>query len=336
MTTVETARRSPAARRMRALTQMSAVTLTAALAMTGCAMAGTPGGYVDLYFDNGNPIYSPRKADLFDEAGTPLCEASLYLGRLESRVRPFSDTGGLLNSFLWELSNPNIDPDTPLASLDVPSGTNEAAYRETLRRRAGGLERMYELTHPTKFDAERGIESPEDMAAIRDELARRLPALAAGTAPSARFITPGASWIETDIGRFETRRPGDVELFIDTVGANVPFNGLENDYLAATRDGEEFVLVRSRLDGEVNLYNAAGELRLETIEQYQEFGIMQTVGVTDSVAAVITVFNDGCVAIDDRQAARWWIIDIQNATPTVAVQDDEEDEDETEEVATEG
>lgn len=322
MTTVETARRSPAARRMRAFTQLSAVALTSALALTGCATAGHPGGYIDMYFDNGDPIYSPHKAELFDEQGEALCNTPIYLGRLESRTRPFSDTGGLLNSFLWELSNPNIDPDTP--NLEVPSGTTDKEYRELLRRRQGGLERMYELTHP-HFDEVNGVSGPDDMEAIRVELATLFPAIANSEAPAARFITPGSSWIETDKGRFDTRRPGDVELYMETIGVTgVEFNGLENDYYAASGEAGEFLIEINRESGEFRFVGAGGEFEVEHMEFFQQLGIMQTFGQTESVAVVMTVVNDGCPAAGGQQASRWWIYEIQEVEPAAPVQDEEE------------
>src|SRR6187551_773432 len=146
MITVDLARRGPATRRTRALTQASGVAVAAMLVLAGCQTAGTPGGYIDAYYDNGDPIFSPLKDTLFDADGAPLCNASVYQGSLESRFRPFSDNGGLMNSFLFEVVNNEQDPNAPRGELDIPSSLTEEQYRETLTRQLGSLDRMYQLT----------------------------------------------------------------------------------------------------------------------------------------------------------------------------------------------
>jgi hypothetical protein len=309
---------------------LGAVALTAALALTGCASAGPADGYIEAYYDNGDPIRSPRKATLFDEAGDPLCATPIYQNKLETRFRPFSDTGGVVNAFLFEVTNNEQDPEAPISELTVPAGMSESAYRELLRRQQGSAERMYELTHPFLFDAENGISGPEDMEAIKQDLRRQFPELAptAGRVAVVPFVSVGDSWIESSAGRYDVRRVGDVPLFMDTLGiTGVEYNGLQNDYSAASKDGEEFLMIRDRESGLVTLVSADGVEDLDEIQQFQQYGIMLTAGVFESVAAVMTLQNDGCPQADGTNFARWWIADIEEVEPVVLPDEDEEDAD---------
>lgn len=338
MITVDEARRSPAARRLRAHKMLGAVALTAALVLTGCASAGPADGYIEAYYDNGDPIRSPRKATLFDEAGDALCETPIYQNKLETRFRPFSDTGGVVNAFLFEVTNSEFNPDAPLSELTPPSGLNETQYRTLLRRQQGSLERMYELTHPVLFDAENGISGPDDMKAIKDALRKRFPDLAPeqGRIAVVPYVRVGDSWIESNEGRFNVRRVGDVPLFMDTLGIKgVEYNGLQYDYSAAVKDGEEFLMVRDRETGVVTLVNGSGVADLDEIQQFQQYGIMLELGVFESVAGVLTLQSDGCPQADGKNFVRWWIADYQEVEPVIVDEEDEEEpaEDETVEEA---
>src|SRR6188768_1705869 len=113
MITVDLARRGPATRRTRALTQASGVAVAAMLVLAGCQTAGTPGGYIDAYYDNGDPIFSPLKDTLFDADGAPLGNASVYHQSPQTRRRPFTADGGLMNSFLFEVGSNEQDPNAP-------------------------------------------------------------------------------------------------------------------------------------------------------------------------------------------------------------------------------
>lgn len=330
MITVDHARRGTAARRKRALAAMAGLALSSALVLTGCAAAGPADGYIEAYYDNGLPIRSPLKSTLFDENGEALCETPIYENRIETRFRAFTDNGGLINAFLFEVLNNEQDPDAPLGELDIPSNQNEAQYRENLRRALGSLERMYQLTHPVLFDQERGITGPDDMAPIKEQLRRDLPALVNREAAVTQFIVPGNSWIETEKGRYEVRKVGDVELFMETLGiVGVRYDGLNNDYFSATNADGEYLMVRSRESGAVSLYNARGVVDIEEIEQYQQYNVLAEPGVRESTRARITLQNDGCPQHGDTNFARWWITDIDAVAPVVedpwATNDDEDE-----------
>lgn len=328
MITVDEARRSPAARRTRAQKTLGAVALTAALVLAGCSSAGPADGYIEAYYDNGDPIRSPVKANLFDEAGDALCETPIYQNKLETRFRPFSDTGGVINAFLFEVTNNELDPDAPISELSVPAGMSESQYRTLLRRQQGSLERMYELTHPVLFDAEKGINGPEDMESVKQDLRQRFPELAPseGRVAVVPFVRVGDSWIESPDGRYDVRRVGDVPLFMDTLGIkDVEYNGLQYDYSAAVKDGEEFLMIRDRETGAVTLVNSSGVADLDEIQQFQQYGIMLEVGVFDSVAAIMTLQSDGCPAVDGKNFVRWWIADIEEVEPVIVEDEDEEE-----------
>lgn len=316
MITVDQARRGPAARRMRVLTVMSTVAVSATLLLTGCTTAGPPDGYIDAYYDNGDPIFSPLKDTLFDAEGAPLCATPIYQNRLETRFRSFSDNGGVMNTFLFEVKNNEQSPDAPLGELDIPSSLNEAQYRAALERQLGSLPRMYQLTQPFLFDPEFGIESADDMAAIKDELRAALPELLAGSAPVPQFVSVGDSWIESSAGRFEVGKIGNVETYMETLGiTGVPYDGLNNDYFSAMKDGDQFLMIRERASGTVTLVNSNGEVDIDEIQQFQKYGALQQPGVPESAVAEFTLQNDGCPQGGGTNFARWWITNIEFVEP---------------------
>jgi hypothetical protein len=340
MITVDRARRGTAARRKRALAQMAGVALSSVLILAGCASAGPDDGYIEAYYDNGLPIRSPLKSTLFDENGEALCSTPIYQNRIETRFRPFTDNGGLMNAFLFEILNNEKDPDGPIADGEVPSNQTEAVYRENLRRALGSLDRMYQLTHPVLFDAERGIDGPEDLADIKQELRADLPSLVNREAAITQFVSPGKSWIETELGRYDVRKVGDVEAYMETLGVvGVRYDGLNNDYFAATNSDGEYLMVRSRESGLVTLYNARGTVDVEEIEQFQQFNILATPGAPDSTRARVTLQNDGCPQHGDTNFARWWIADLDFVAPVAedpwGTDDDDEEEAADEEAAEE-
>jgi hypothetical protein len=324
MITVDRARRGTAARRKRALAQMAGLAFTSALVLAGCTSAGPADGYIEAYYDNGQPIRSPLKDTLFDEAGAPLCATPIYQGRVETRFRSFSDNGGVMNAFLFEVLNDEQDPNAPLGELDIPSGQSEAQYRETLRRQQGSLPRMYQLTHPFLFDPEFGVSGPDDMAPIKEDLRADLPNLVARTAGITQFIVPGDAWVESSAGRFEVGNVGDVEVFMETLGiTGVPYDGLNNDYFSAMKDGEQFLMIRNRESGVVTLVNDKGEADIDEIQQFQQYDVLAEPGFPESVAARFTLQNDGCPQHSGDNFARWWITNIEPVAPAPEEEEDD-------------
>lgn len=324
MITVDRARRGTAARRKRVLAQAAGIALTSALVLAGCASAGPADGYIEAYYDNGQPIRSPLKETLFDEAGQALCSTPIYQGRIETRFRSFSDNGGVMNAFLFEVLNNEQDPNAPLGELEIPSGQSEKQYRETLRRGLGSLPRMYQLTHPFLFDSAFGITGPDDMATVKADLRADLPNLVARTAGITQFIAVGDAWVESSAGRFEVGKVGDVEVFMETLGiTGVPYDGLNNDYFSAMKDGEQFLMIRNRNTGVVTLVNDKGEADIDEIQQFQQYKALADPGVAESAVALFTLQNDGCPQQSGDNFARWWITNIEPITPASA--DDDKD-----------
>lgn len=302
MTTDDKASRGTTARRRwTRAARIGALGAVATLALTACSSGSE--GYVDAWFRNGDPIYAPLKADLFDEAGTPRCEEPIAWQRIETRGRSLSSTGGLVVGWLFEVMNEEADPET--------AGDDDDA-RTKLERAQGSLERMYQWTEPT-FDAENDITGPEDLEAKKAEWQEHLAGMGE-EAPFDQYARPGESWLVTPDVTYTIRRITDVEGFIEDNAVPTRFNGQANDYAGAMNreTGVEYLMVTNRETGETELMSADENIPVEEgSELYNEFEIDLDVGFPNEPEARLVLANDQCPAIDGVQGSRYWVFEFE-------------------------
>lgn len=271
----------------------------AALALAGCSSGET---YVDGWWDNGDPVRVPTKATLFDADGKPLCQTPTTFGQVETRSRSFSDNGGLINAFLFEVNNPETDPSTA-------STPTERKKLEVLQDSLGA---MYQLTFP-KFDKDHEISSSEDMRKVKDDLAQHLPDIFKDSKQVTDYVGVDSQWIEGPQGHFAVRREADPEGYIKENKINTKFNGLQNQYFVATNDdGTEYLLERNKTTGAAQLLSAGEDpIALdESTESFTRYNIENEAGGVNP-DATITLVNDQCLPVGTQQTARYWVYDYQ-------------------------
>jgi hypothetical protein len=271
---------------------------TAAITLAGCASGDT---FIDGWWDNGDPIFVPTKATLFDAEGVPLCDAPTAFGQVETRSRAYGETGGVVNSFLFEITNPETDPSTAA----------DRKERNKLEVLQNSPEAMYQLTFPA-FDAERGITDSSGMRDVKTELQEHLPdLLTEGVVTD--YVKIDDQWIEGPQGYFSVRRADDPEGYIEESGIPIRFEGLKNQYFIATKDdGTEYLLVRVKETGLSTLMRAGEEdIPLdESTESFTRYLVENDVtGVRPDME--LTIVNDQCVPSGTAQVARYWVYDYE-------------------------
>lgn len=268
-----------------------------ALALAGCSSGET---FIDGWWDNGDPVRVPVKASLFDADGVPLCTTPTAFGQVETRSRSFSENGGVINAFLFEVTNPETDPST----------ASNAAERKKLEVLQDSLGAMYQLTFP-KFDEEHGIKSAEDMRAVKDDLQEHLPDIFKDSQQITDYIKLDQQWIEGPDGHFSVRRASDPEGYIKDNKIDTRFNGIANQYFIATKDdGTEYLLERSKDTGLARLLRAGDDPILldESTESFLRYSIENEAGGVNPDAS-ITLVNDQCLPNGSQQVARYWVYD---------------------------
>lgn len=286
----------------------AAVTIAAAFTLAAC---GAPADhYVDGWWDNGDPIYAPEKQLLFDEDGEATCDFPTVARQFESRARSFAETGGLVNLFLFEILNEELDP-AAISRDDFESNQDYNRERRNRERGQDSLGTIYQMTHPD-FDANNGISGPEDLAAIKEELRNHLDGL---ERPVTQFIFTGDRWLETPHGRYTVRRVSFVEGFIEDNNIPHRFQGLANEYASAQLPtGEMYLMITERETGTTVLLSEDEEIELgEESELFIQFKIdlSDFPAQANDPHAIITLANDQCPAVDDQAAARYWIYDYE-------------------------
>lgn len=299
MTTDDAVSTTHAVRRWGTSVRYAALGSVVAVALAGC---GASSGVIDGWWDNGDPILVPAKESLFDEEGVPLCSTPTAFGTVESRSRSFSNAGGVINAFLFEVVNPETDPDT----------AENPAERRKLEELQRSPEAMYQLTWPG-FDVEHGISEPGDMRAIKDEFIEELPGLGVDE-PLPNYVSLDNQWIDGPTGYYSVIRAANPEEFIEENGINTSFNGVANTYWVATRDdGEQFLLVRNKETGAaVLMQGGAEDLVLdEATESFSKYLIELEPSTGVNPDASITLVNDQCRPVDGSNAARFWVYDYE-------------------------
>jgi hypothetical protein len=288
--------------------RIGAVAVVATLALSACSGQS---GYVDGWWGNGDPIYAPFKADLFDEEGVPVCTTPTAGANFESRARAYSETGGLANLFLFEVMNDEPDPDEPLTGLTETEERNERTRRERLQN---SLDTMYQMTHP-RFDEANGISEADDLGGIKDELQSHLEGLGVD-APIYTYLTRAERWLETEDSRLSINRIPNVEEYIELNNIPHVFQGLAFSYDRATdRDGDEYLLVTDRETGEAVLMTSDEEVPLnEEAELFEQFEIDLTL-TGGEPHATVTLVNDQCPAYFGSPTSRFWIFDFELLFP---------------------
>jgi hypothetical protein len=276
----------------------------AALTLAGCSSGET---YVDGWWDNGDPVLVPVKAALFDADGKPLCATPTAFGQVETRSRSFSDNGGVINAFLFEVTNPETDPSTGATP----------AERKRLEVMQDSLGAMYQLTFPA-FDKDHGISGPDDMRKVKDDLQQHLPDLFKDSKQLTDYITVDSQWIEGPQGHFTVRREADPEGYIKDNKINTKFDGLTFQYFVATsEDGKEYLLERNKDTGAAQLLSSGADPIVldESTESFTRYNIENEAGGLNP-DATITLVNDQCLPIDGAPVARYWIDDYQTMNGT--------------------
>jgi len=269
------------------------------LTLAGCSAGET---VVDGWWDNGDTIRVPAKSTLFDDEGTPLCSTPTAFGQVETRARAFSENGGVINAFLFEVTNPETDPST----------ASTKAEQQKLEILQDSLGAMYQLTFPA-FDKANGISSAEDMRKVKDDLQQHLPNIFQDSKQITDYIKVDQQWIEGPQGHFAVRRLSDPEGYIKDNKINTTFNGIANQYFVATSDsGDEFLLERSKDTGESRLLSASSEpLVLDAAtESFTRYAIDNEAGGVNP-DATITLVNDQCLPSGNKQVARYWVYDYK-------------------------
>lgn len=285
--------------------------LVGALTLAAC---GVPDGYVDGYWDNGDPIYAPGKVALFDEDTVPICDSPWSGNGFESRARAYASNGGVVNLFLFEVFNEEPDPNEPLVGFE--SERDEERERTRRERMQGSLETLYQYTHPD-FDAEFGVSEPADMEPIKDELADHLSEMDLDYAPVHSYVEIGDRWLETPDERFTVNRIPDVAGFIEENNINTTFDGLNYNYLRAqTSDGTVFMLTEDKETGERLLLSETEEpIALDESSEYFETYEVIVGDTGGEPSAIITVVNDQCPPSGGDPTARFWIYDYELLFP---------------------
>lgn len=271
----------------------------ALLGLAGCAAGDT---HIDGWWDNGDPILVPAKASLFEEDGTPKCDAPIAFGQVETRYRAYGETGGVVNAWLFEITNPETDPST----------SKDEAERAKLEVLANSTKAMYELTFPA-FDAKHGISGPDDMRKIKDEWRKHLPDLLT-EGPATSYVKIDSQWLEGPEGRLTVRRADNPSLFIEENKINTSFNGVVNQYFIAQRqeDGKQFLLVRNKETGLSTLMS--GDEDDIILDEDNELFIRYYIENESTGAnpdASLTLVNDQCRPVDGNIAARYWVYDFE-------------------------
>ena len=271
----------------------------ALLGLAGCAAGDT---YIDGWWDNGDPVLVPAKSALFDDEGVPLCSTPIAFGQVETRYRSYGETGGVVNAWLFEVTNPETDP----ATAESPE------ERRKLEVLARSTEAMYQLTFPA-FDKEHGISGPDDMRAIKDQWQEKLPdVLTEG--PATSYVKIDSQWIDGPEGRFTVRRADNPKDFIAENKINTTFNGVANQYFIAQRvdDGKQFLLVRNKDTGLATLMSSDEDdiVLDEKTESFIRYFI-ENESTGNNPDASLTLVNDQCRPVGGATAARYWVYDFE-------------------------
>lgn len=313
----------------------------AAVALTACGPSHDT--YVEGYWDNGDPFLAPAKSALFDADGVPTCDHPIRYNYFESRSRPQY----LINALLFEIQNPETDPAT-LDRADFSSDEDYEAAVTRLERLQNSDEILYQYSHPVFFDAERGIESTEDMAPVKAELADHLRDL--GEYPGLQvtdYYTVASEYIVTDQGEYDIRRLVDPEAFLNEIGFSEDFNGLRYSYQVATDFETEFLLVRDKTEGTVRLFDGNEQLDLSGVLFFTVIDVNLPYLTADELArdraayeaddentapyeieypdgpyAQILLASDGCGRIGNTDYARYYLADYTLLNPGQAEDQD--------------
>ena len=289
-----------------------AVTLGAVAAMSAMALvACSPGEdvYVDGWWDNGDVLYAPVKSTLFDEEGVPRCDTPTVEGLIESRARAFSENGGVSTLFMFEIINPELDPNEELTGFS--SARDEEKERTERERRLNSLDQMYQWTHPD-FDAKYGISEPADLADVKAEIRDHLDEL---EEPVYAFMKPGTQWIQAPEGRFSLTRISDVVGYLEQSSLDFEFDGLNFRYQRAIGpNGDEYLLFVDRESGESALYNVTNQddkIELdENAELFEQYDVFMP-DTPDEPSLELTLVNDQCPPSFGANVARYWVYDYE-------------------------
>lgn len=271
-----------------------------ALALAGCGAGDT---YIDGWWDNEDPILVPAKSSLFDAEGLPLCSTPTAFGQVETRSRSYGELGGVINSFLFEIVNPETDPSTGETAFD----------KKKLEVLQDSPKAMYELTFPS-FDEKHDIKDASDMRKIKEEFQEHIPNLL-----TEGLVTDYAKiddqWIEGPAGKFSVTRASNVEDYIKENNLPIKFNGVANQYFIAKNQdgGEEWLIVKDKNTGTSTMMrNGAENIVLDDqTESFTRFTIENDIATGVNPDATITLVNDQCLPSDGSNVARFWVYDYE-------------------------
>lgn len=279
-------------RRAGLATGITALGLTFGLTLAGCAPSGE-GMYIEGWWDNGDPFYAPSRTVLFDFEGNPTCEYPVkYLG-FESRSNPLS----LARAVSFEIMNPDLDPDTSYYDPnEFPTEKDRAKEYQRRERAQGSLDLLWEYTHP-QLDAALGIEGPEDLQSIKDELKDELYGLGKD-APYVDYLEVSKTYFVSSIGTFDVVRTYDVEEYLDEHDIPLRFKGLEFEYYTISSDeGEEYLLVKEKATGTTDLWQGDQKSELTDAVWFSVVEVKTALDTPSGEAPAVAEFtfqSDGC------------------------------------------
>jgi hypothetical protein len=276
--------------------------LAISLVLTGCG--GQPEGtYIEGYWDNGDPFYAPSKTALFDENGVPTCAFPVKYNLFESRA-----TGiGLAKGVAFEVMNPESDPNGFLDPADFPTTEEQATERLRRERALNSLDVLWEYTHP-QFDADNGIETPEDLAPMKAELQEHLYGLGKD-APFLDFLELKEVYFMSDVGEFIVERLGNPGKYLTDNGIPIEFDGFNNEYYSATTGGVEYLLVKEKETGDTSLWQGDQQSEVGDAIWYARIEVKSSLSALHEtpVMAEFLVQSDGCPDKDDRAYQRYYL-----------------------------
>ncbi len=291
------------ARRLGRVAWLGAVSLTAGLVLSGCT--SSEGMYIEGWWDNGDPFYAPSKTALFDENGDPTCAYPIKYNQFESRSQAMS----LAKAVSFEIMNPETPVDAYMDPDEFPTEEDRAKERLRRERALDSVGILWEYTHPA-FDEQYGIETPDDLTPIKEELMDYLYGLGRD-APFTDYLDLKKTYFVSERGTFTVTRLNTVEAYLEANDVPLEFRGLVNEYyIASSEDGEEYLLVKRQSTGAITLWQGPERSQLTDAVWYAEIDVKKALDTPSGLAPIVaeyTLQTDGCPDVGGVAYQRFYL-----------------------------
>jgi hypothetical protein len=311
------------ARRLGRVACLGAISLTAGLVLSGCT--SSEGMYIEGWWDNGDPFYAPSKTVLFDENGDPTCAYPVKYNQFESRSAAMT----LAKAVSFEIMNPETPVDAYMDPDDFP--TEEDQAKEALRRERAlnSVGILWEYTHPA-FDEQYGIEGPDDLTPIKEELMDYLYGLGKD-APFIEYMDLTSNYFVSERGTFTVTRLNAVEAYLEANDVPLEFRGLVNEYyIAISEEGEEYLLVKRQSTGSISMWQGPERSDLTDAVWYATIDVTKALDTPSGLAPVVmqyTLQTDGCPDKGGQGYQRYYLRDYRLIDEEEEATDPESDDD---------